>query len=45
MKKETKWDRKVCDRLPECDNCKKTISFQEYEKNKGLCNNCVEAIN
>lgn len=28
-----------------CDNCKKEISQYEYNKNKGLCNECVDNIN
>jgi hypothetical protein len=28
-----------------CDKCKSTVSLREYEKNQGLCENCIEEIN
>ena len=27
-----------------CDDCGKSISLYEYNKNKGLCNDCVSYI-
>lgn len=33
------WSNKCCD---ECSQC---ISLYKYRKNKGLCDDCIEAIN
>lgn len=31
--------------MKSCDNCNKDISKYEYNKNKGLCNECIDIIN
>lgn len=31
-------------RMESCDNCDKEITQGEHKRNKGLCDNCVEAI-
>lgn len=28
-----------------CDNCKKEISLLQHQKGKGLCQDCIKAIN